>query len=292
MWTVLRTKTALAATCGLTSLFSAHVATAQNAQNNFVPNYGFQNQTYSHGLFLPQVPQPNGQDEIRAADGTTCKTSMASNDAYLDVGGLGGQDIDGQFNNGTVYGRLIVPLGTVPNRLDCSQLYQLEVQRLKHEVELLRSGIGGAGGVSSSSGGSAGKSKNWADSGWSQGSVAAPSPSEKSATSALKTARKSAPATKTSLAVSPASDGIIPSRLGGPATSSFAAQPDVRSQIDPLVYAKLAYDAERANDEVLPWSTQPAEAGKILVGMSARKPRSTARDETPDQLGRPAPWGG
>lgn len=126
--------------------------------------YSYSNVTYSSGLYLPQVPQPTGQDEVRAADGTTCRSSMASNDAYLDVGGLGGQSPDGQFNSGTLYGRLIVPLGGTPRRIDCTALYNLEITRLRNELEMVRSGLSGAPMQGSAI---KGGKRNWAEEGWS-----------------------------------------------------------------------------------------------------------------------------
>lgn len=118
------------------------IAHAQNPSNN---PYFYSNQTYSYGFFLPQVPLPNGQDEIRAADGTTCRSSMASNNAYLDVGGLGNQGASGDIEGGTLYGRIVVPLGERPKRLNCAHLYDLEISRLRHELELMRSGVAAAG---------------------------------------------------------------------------------------------------------------------------------------------------
>lgn len=37
-----------------------------------------------------------------------------------------------------VYGRITIPIGA-PKRLDCSRLYDLEVERLKAEIDALRS---------------------------------------------------------------------------------------------------------------------------------------------------------
>ena len=116
-------------------------ASAQIANTGYQYPYSYSNQnSYSYGLQLPQVPQPNGQDEIRAADGTTCRSSMASNNAYVDVGAIGGANGNGEFDSGTVYGRLIIPLGDIPKRLDCSSLYNLEIERLKGEIALMRAG--------------------------------------------------------------------------------------------------------------------------------------------------------
>lgn len=142
--------------------------------------YFFNNQTYQYGLNLPQVPIPNGSDEIRAADGTTCKSNTASNNAYLDVGAIGSQDIDGAFSQGSVYGRIIVPLGSKPKRIDCTALYQLEIQRLQSELQLVRAGMAGGskgGGSIVPQHGAANKGPAWAEQGWSnEGSRAADKP--------------------------------------------------------------------------------------------------------------------
>jgi len=39
------------------------------------------------------------------------------------------------------YARLVIPLGTAPKRLDCAQLYELEIERLKKEIDLLSIGL-------------------------------------------------------------------------------------------------------------------------------------------------------
>ena len=43
---------------------------------------------------------------------------------------------------GTIgYARIIVPLGASPRRLDCARLYDLEIARLKAEIQLLKTGL-------------------------------------------------------------------------------------------------------------------------------------------------------
>ncbi|MCT7375257.1 hypothetical protein [Chelativorans salis] len=96
-----------------------------------------QNQT---GLNLPGVTMPNGFDEIRAADGTTCRSSMGGRGAYLDSGVVGG-GLNNNSSTLSAYGRVVVPMGKGPPRLDCDRLYQLELQRLELEVELLKRGL-------------------------------------------------------------------------------------------------------------------------------------------------------
>ncbi len=195
MWTFLRNARAVIGTLMIAGAGICGPAWSQAVEGGYPYTYGYHNQTYTSGLYLPQVPQPNGQDEIRAADGTTCRASMASNDAYLDVGGIGGQAIDGTFNQGSVYGRIIVPLGAVTKRLDCTALYDLEIARLRHELELVRSGMPTAvarGG------------RNWAEEGWSdsrqQGGSPPPPPRELSALASK--------------------DGVVPQHVRGPREAS------------------------------------------------------------------------
>lgn len=123
----------------------------------------YNNQSVQYGLNLPQVPVSNGSDEIRAADGTTCKSSISGNGPVLDVGMLGNQDFYGSFASGTVYGRVVMPLGEQPRRLDCTGLYKLEIERLQHELKLVKMGMSGKGAGVAESGGA-----GWQNEGWSQ----------------------------------------------------------------------------------------------------------------------------
>ena len=225
-------------------------ASAQSANNGFY-NPGYNNTTYSYGLQLPQVPQPNGQDEIRAADGTTCRSSMASNNAYLDMGGIGGQGADGSFDSGTVYGRLIMPLGDIPKRLDCSSLYNLEIERLRNELQLIRAGLGGGSGPVSDAAPAGKKDKAWAENGWSNGGSLKPT----SGTAQVKPAtRQPAPAP-----AGPAAT-IVPMHLLAPvqAPAEFAVAP--------------AYPIE-----FLPWSKTPAEGARVLT--AGNRPKRLVRDD-------------
>lgn len=99
-----------------------------------------QDTNYSSGFSLPGVSLPTGHDEVRAADGTTCRSAVVGSGAYLDIGIIGDpQDIgSGQ----SAYGRIVIPLGLKRrNRLDCSKLYQLEVDRLATELKLMQMGL-------------------------------------------------------------------------------------------------------------------------------------------------------
>ncbi|MBO6815581.1 MAG: hypothetical protein JJ891_12020 [Rhizobiaceae bacterium] len=147
MWTILRNKAQLTITFCAISL-AAESALAQQATVNNNQNFGFN---------LPTPVMPHGFDEVRASDGTTCRSSVASSGPYLDVGGLSGQDYKGDSSGATVYGRIVVPLGKKPQRLNCASLYQLEIERLRHELRLARSGLGMTG---------AHVNGQWAKTGW------------------------------------------------------------------------------------------------------------------------------
>ena len=99
--------------------------------------------TNQHGMNLPAVPQPSGQDQLRASSGTSCSNSL-SRSAYLDVGAIGSQD-RADAHVGSVYARVVIPLGRAPKRIDCAQLYALEIERLKMEIDMMRMGL--AGGI-------------------------------------------------------------------------------------------------------------------------------------------------
>lgn len=94
-----------------------------------------------NGFDLPGVTLPQGQDEVRAADGTTCSSAVSGSGAYMDVGIIGNNGFTGNGDFAS-YGRVVVPLGRKAQRLDCSKLYELEVERLRMELDLLKMGVG------------------------------------------------------------------------------------------------------------------------------------------------------
>lgn len=134
-----------------------------------------------NGFDLPGVALPQGQDEVRAADGTTCSSSISGSGAYLDMGvirnsaAVSTQDM-------AAYGRVVIPLGSRPKRLDCSKLYNLEVERLQIELDLMKMGVNPDAGMSTASTTqqpattttaavkrpvkAQRKSKNWVSEGW------------------------------------------------------------------------------------------------------------------------------
>lgn len=128
---------ALTAICAGLLAFSAQPSRADDV------NYISQN---IQGFNLPGVQLPQGADEVRAADGTTCRSAVSGNGAYLDVGVIGTPKSSGAGGStASAYGRIVIPLGRSPKRLDCSQLYALEVERLKMELRLMQMGLGTQG---------------------------------------------------------------------------------------------------------------------------------------------------
>lgn len=92
-----------------------------------------------NAVTLPTPPIANGQDVVRGVSGASCQSAIASAGPYLDLGVIGSQDV---FNRDTaaLYGRIVIPIGERPKRLDCTKLYELEITRLKVELDLLRLG--------------------------------------------------------------------------------------------------------------------------------------------------------
>ena len=103
------------------------------------------------GIYLPPAPHgPGGEDTIETASGTRCRQSINSNSGYVDIGvaGSGGAGIPegrGAFvtinerdREALAYARVTLPLGKQPKRIDCSRVYELEIERLREEVALLR----------------------------------------------------------------------------------------------------------------------------------------------------------
>jgi hypothetical protein len=135
MWEVLRHTGSAIIIAAISGSVFAQSSFAQSTQQVF--------NSQQFGFNLPRPPIPNGFDEVRAADGTSCRSSIAGNGAYLDFGGIGAEDSPGSgaLSGATIYGRVTVPLGAKPNRIDCSSLYQLELERLQHELNLAKAAL-------------------------------------------------------------------------------------------------------------------------------------------------------
>lgn len=101
----------------------------------------------ANGLSLPYAPSaPGGQDSVETAGGARCRSSINTNGPTLDIG-LGHVSDRGYSRSGGAkeqnyigYARVIIPLGKKPSRLDCSLLYELELARLRMEIELMKMG--------------------------------------------------------------------------------------------------------------------------------------------------------
>jgi hypothetical protein len=78
-----------------------------------------------------------------------CSQSINSSGGYLDFGVAGGDLSSGYTVSGAPpppesaigYARIIIPLGQSPRRLDCARLYDLEIARLRAEIEMLKVGL-------------------------------------------------------------------------------------------------------------------------------------------------------
>lgn len=120
-----------------------------------------------NGFNLPGVTLPQGQDEVHAADGTTCRSAVSGSGAYVDLGVIRGNS---QSNNDVAtYGRVVIPIGRTPKRLDCSRLYELEVERLQMELKLLKMGLGAndqTASVAANTPAPKAASPGWANEGW------------------------------------------------------------------------------------------------------------------------------
>lgn len=94
-----------------------------------------------NGMYMPNTPLPHGQDEISGASGVSCRSAISGNGPLLDVGVMGSADVFDR-DTGAMYGRIVYQMGKKPKRVDCNRLYELEIERMKLELELMRSGLG------------------------------------------------------------------------------------------------------------------------------------------------------
>lgn len=106
----------------------------------------------TQGVYLPPAPSgPGGEDSIETSSGTRCRQSLNSNGAYVDFGVMGSAASPSEGNRvgysdtrdreGMAYARITLPLGKRPERIDCTRVYDLEIEKLKREVEMLRLGL-------------------------------------------------------------------------------------------------------------------------------------------------------
>ena len=89
------------------------------------------------GFNLPSAPRATGQDVVRGSGGISCQSAVNGNGPVVDMGMIGTEDPYGR-GSASVYGRVTIPLGKSPRRVDCTRLYDMELQRLTLELEMLR----------------------------------------------------------------------------------------------------------------------------------------------------------
>ena len=114
---------------------AAQVGDPLNTQPIVVPNTS--SSFNQQGFNLPTAPRANGQDIVRGAGGISCQSAIGSGGPSLDMGVIGTSDIFDR-ESAALYGRVTIPLGKRPKRVDCTRLYELEVSRLQMELEMMR----------------------------------------------------------------------------------------------------------------------------------------------------------
>lgn len=107
------------------------------------------NTTGSLNLSLPGLPGSFQSDSFRA-NGLDCSMAIGSS-TNLEFGviGLVNRDSNQQISTATVdpqknvglYGRIIIPIGAPRERLDCNELYQLELRKKRMEIQKLEGEI-------------------------------------------------------------------------------------------------------------------------------------------------------
>lgn len=121
---------------------SSGLAEAQTLpENNNTPIIlpGTSSSYNQNGFNLPSIPNVTGQDIVRGSGGISCQSSVGSGGPNFDLGIIGSNDMYNRDST-AVYGRITVPLGKRPKRVDCTKLYDLEISRLQMELQLMRAG--------------------------------------------------------------------------------------------------------------------------------------------------------
>jgi hypothetical protein len=109
------------------------LSTLSNAQNG------------SMTLSMPSAPGSFQSDRFRAGD-LDCSMAIGSG-TNVEFGVLGVINNNQQITAGAppqnkdigVYGRIIIPIGAPKGRVDCSVLYQLELEKRRMEIQKLES---------------------------------------------------------------------------------------------------------------------------------------------------------
>lgn len=123
--------------CSIALLFFCSIASA--------------NTTGSLNLSLPGIPGSFQSDSFRS-NGVDCSMAIGSS-TNIEFGVIGLVNPDSQQitsattnpmdsrKNVGVYGRIIIPIGAPKDRLDCNQLYQLELRKKRMEIQKLEGEI-------------------------------------------------------------------------------------------------------------------------------------------------------
>ena len=151
---------------------------------------GYYNNNSQFGMALPYDSMPNGQDEIHTADGTSCRSAVGGDGTYMDTGVIGSPSTEYLDSSAAVYGRLVIPLGNKSKRLDCTRLYDLEIERLRAELALARMGVSADAGAQAP----AAAGKNWETEGWTKITPTSDLPSAAAPAPIAKRAKKAAAA--------------------------------------------------------------------------------------------------
>ena len=93
------------------------------------------NRSTNNSLSLPSASRSYNYDEIHTSGGARCRQALGSPDT-LEFGSI----INDQ-GDGSVYVRYTIPLGKTPPRLHCNSLYQLELDKMRREIQMLRAGM-------------------------------------------------------------------------------------------------------------------------------------------------------
>lgn len=123
------------------------------------------------GFNLPGVSLPQGQDEVHAADGTTCRSAVGGSGTYLDVGAIKDSLGDSSGRDVATYARVVIPLGAKSSRLDCAKLYSLEIERLQMELRLLKAGVTAKDSAEPEPASQAPGGQHWTQDGWTDNGV-------------------------------------------------------------------------------------------------------------------------
>lgn len=103
-------------------------------------------------MSIPSSKSTSGYDRVSGTTGLVCESSIGS-DTYFEIGSFAtndnkepkhyyGNSEESKFGDANdsfgVYARVIIPLTGSKKRVDCNRLYDLEVQKLRLEIERLK----------------------------------------------------------------------------------------------------------------------------------------------------------